>query len=83
MTNLAADNTTTRDNTTLYAIPHEYRVVFHVIYYAISTVSICGNLLIIYAVLRYKKMRNVTNYFITNLAIVDIVISLFSTPLQV
>ncbi|CAF0886356.1 unnamed protein product, partial [Brachionus calyciflorus] len=51
-------------------------------YFSISTISIIGNLLIIYVVVSNKRMHNVTNYFITNLALVDIIISVFSTPLQ-
>ena len=52
-------------------------------YYSISLISIFGNFLIIYVVIKNKRMHNVTNYFITNLALVDIIISLFSTPFQV
>jgi hypothetical protein len=51
-------------------------------YGIISFLSVFGNILIILAI-RHKRMHNVTNYFILNLALADIVIGLFATPFQV
>jgi hypothetical protein len=67
----------------IYAIPRDLQLLFAVAYYTISIVSVLGNVLIIYVVAKNKRMHNMTNYFITNLAFVDIIISVFSTPFQV
>lgn len=67
----------------LFTITTPIKVLLSIGYYLIALVSIFGNSLIIYVVIRNKRMHNVTNYFITNLAIVDIIISVFSTPFQV
>ena len=52
-------------------------------YGTISVLSVFGNGLIIWAVLGNKRMHNVTNYFISNLALADVVIGVFATPFQV
>lgn len=52
------------------------------LYGTISLVSVIGNSMIIYVVYRNKKMRTVTNFFICNLALADLVIGLFATPFQ-
>lgn len=67
----------------LYSIPSSLYQAFSVFYYSVSFISVVGNCLIIFVILRNKRMHNVTNYFITNLAVVDIIISVFSTPFQV
>lgn len=53
------------------------------LYGSISVISLFGNVLIIWAILNNKKMRTVTNYFIINLAIADIIIGLLVVPFQV
>lgn len=72
-----------QSNLDFYEISPCIELIVKIGYFSISVVSIAGNLLIICAVVRSKRMHNVTNYFITNLAIVDIIISVFSTPFQV
>ena len=71
------------NNTEIYEIPNNIHLLFKIGFYLVSIISVFGNCLIIYVVIRNKRMHNVTNYFITNLAFVDIIISLFSTPFQV
>lgn len=66
-----------------FEITSNVQIFLKICYFSISIISIFGNCLIIYAVFNNKRMHNVTNYFITNLAIVDIAISIFSTPFQV
>nr|KAG5690705.1 hypothetical protein BaRGS_005068 [Batillaria attramentaria] len=39
-----------------------------------------GNLIVIWIVLAHKRMRTVTNYFLVNLAVADVLISLLNTP---
>lgn len=71
------------DAADLYPISYHEAVLFSLGYYLISIVSIFGNSLIILAIGMNKSMHNVTNYFITNLAVADIIISIFCTPFQV
>jgi hypothetical protein len=66
----------------MYEIPGFLMSIFTVLYYLAAVVCIVGNLLIITVVVKNRNMRSVTNYFIANLALVDIVISVLSTPLQ-
>ena len=53
------------------------------LYGLISIISIVGNSLIICTIVRNKRMRNVTNFFICNLALADIVIGFLVSPFQV
>lgn len=66
-----------------YKMSKETFVFISILYGIISFISVFGNLLIIYVVVKNKSMHNVTNYFISNLAMADIVIGMFSTPFQV
>ena len=61
-----------------------YMFIFlSLLYGLISVISVVGNCLIIYVVAKNKRMQNVTNYFISNLALADVVIGMFVTPFQV
>ena len=55
------------------------RVVFVVLYTAIFVVGLCGNSLVVYVVSRNTAMRTITNIFIANLAVSDIMMCLSST----
>jgi hypothetical protein len=70
------------DSPTLYEIPLNLQLTFKLAYFLVSFISVMGNFLIIFVVIKNKAMHNVTNYFIGNLALVDIIISVFSTPFQ-
>ena len=67
----------------LYEIVPWVDNLFKFLYYSVSVISVIGNLLIILIVIKNKKMHNVNNYFILNLSVVDVIISIFSTPFQV
>ena len=54
--------------------------IFAVIYLLIFLVGLVGNGLVWHAVLRNKAMQTVTNFFITNLALADILLCLLSVP---
>ena len=69
--------------TELFEIKPALKNVFSGVFNCISLLSILGNFFIILAVLRCKRMHNVTNYFIINLAIADIIVSVLATPFQV
>ncbi|KAL4240043.1 alpha1-adrenergic receptor [Mactra antiquata] len=49
------------------------------LYVMIIFFSLIGNTLIIVVVLRHKQMRTTTNYYIVNLAIADILVTVFCT----
>ncbi|XDA81291.1 hypothetical protein R6Z07F_011265 [Ovis aries] len=46
-------------------------VVLTFIYFVVCIVGLCGNTLVIYVILRYAKMKTITNIYILNLAIAD------------
>ncbi|KPJ02118.1 PREDICTED: prolactin-releasing peptide receptor-like [Papilio xuthus] len=54
--------------------------VFCVIYTIIFVLGLLGNLLVCFVVLRNKAMQTVTNLFITNLALSDILLCIFAVP---
>ena len=49
-------------------------------YFVIFIVGIFGNLLVVYVVVRNKSMQTITNIFITNLAVSDIMMCLLAVP---
>ncbi|KAM8836891.1 somatostatin receptor type 2 isoform 3-T5 [Spinachia spinachia] len=54
-------------------------VVISLIYFMVCGVGLCGNALVIYVILRYAKMKTVTNIYILNLAVAD-VLCMMSLP---
>ncbi|KAL7288221.1 hypothetical protein TKK_0017769 [Trichogramma kaykai] len=57
-----------------------YQPLAYVMYSVIFVLALFGNALVCYVVCCASHMRNVTNYFIVNLAIADILIALFCIP---
>lgn len=53
---------------------------FSIFYLAIFIVGIIGNVLVCYVVFRNKAMHTVTNFFITNLALSDILLCILAVP---
>ena len=70
-------------NNMIYPVSISLYNLFSVIYYSIAFFSVLGNLLIVWVVCMNKKMRTPTNFLILNIALADIIISVFSTPFQV
>lgn len=57
-----------------------YEIILKSYLYAmIIFFSLVGNSLIIVVVLRHKQMRTTTNYYIVNLAVADILVTIFCT----
>ncbi|KAF7281844.1 hypothetical protein GWI33_004174 [Rhynchophorus ferrugineus] len=56
------------------------QVLFLVAYTTIFVVGLCGNVLVCFVVFRNKAMRTVTNLFITNLALSDILLCVLAVP---
>ena len=78
-------NCTLADCSSAESFEVEWHTLFllSVAYGTISVLSVAGNTLIIWAVVANKRMHNVTNYFLCNVAVADTVIGVFSTPFQV
>ncbi|XP_043070912.1 neuropeptide SIFamide receptor isoform X1 [Drosophila grimshawi] len=55
-------------------------IVYCVAYIAVFLIGLIGNSFVIAVVLRAPRMRTVTNYFIVNLAIADILVIVFCLP---
>ncbi|XP_056636478.1 neuropeptide Y receptor type 2-like [Diorhabda sublineata] len=56
------------------------QVAFFIIYTSIFVMGIFGNVLVCYVVFRNKAMQTVTNLFITNLALSDILLCVLAVP---
>ncbi|XP_076662998.1 RYamide receptor isoform X2 [Andrena cerasifolii] len=65
-----------------YEVPTLYLVILSILYGSISFLAVVGNSLVIWIIASSRHMQNVTNIFIANLALADIVIGLFSIPFQ-
>ena len=72
-------NVTSAANEFLTAMPTA-KVFFYVFYILIFVIGILGNALVCYVVFRNRSMQTVTNLFITNLALSDILLCTFSVP---
>lgn len=56
------------------------QALFFILYTAIFVLGIFGNVLVCYVVFRNKAMQTVTNLFITNLALSDILLCVLAVP---
>ena len=67
----------------LYEVPAGITALLSFFYGSISVMAVVGNCLVMWIVATSRRMQNVTNCFIANLALADIVIGLFVIPFQV
>ncbi|XP_013177839.1 PREDICTED: substance-K receptor-like isoform X1 [Papilio xuthus] len=67
---------------TLYDVPTGLIVLLSVLYGSISMLAVVGNFLVMWVVATSRRMQSVTNCYIANLALADIVIGLFAIPFQ-
>jgi hypothetical protein len=58
-------------------------VIFILLFGSLSIIAVCGNSLISCIVIKNKRMRSSTNYFICNISVADIIIGLLAIPFQV
>ncbi|XP_035205702.1 neuropeptide receptor 22-like [Stegodyphus dumicola] len=72
----------TYDIIDLYDVPIALIIALSCFYGTVSLVTIVGNFCILLIIALSRRMRTVTNFFIANLAIADIVIGLFVIPFQ-
>ncbi|XP_067613812.1 prolactin-releasing peptide receptor [Eurosta solidaginis] len=56
------------------------QIIFCIIYLTVFALGVFGNVLVCYVVLRNRAMQTVTNYFITNLALSDILLCVLAVP---
>ncbi|XP_068219368.1 substance-P receptor-like isoform X2 [Palaemon carinicauda] len=68
--------------TNLYEVPTGIVVLLSIFYGSISLVAVVGNSLVMWIVATSRTMHSVTNYFIANLALADIIIAVFAIPFQ-
>ena len=67
----------------LYEVPNHFIVLLTIAYGAISLTAVLGNSIVLYLVVRSSKLRTaVTNLYIANLAIADILIGALAIPFQ-
>lgn len=79
---VTANSTRNYDDDGLYSVPPGLVALLSVIYGLVSVVAVVGNLLVIVVVVASARMRTVTNYFIANLSIADVIIGCLSIPFQ-
>ncbi|RWS27691.1 tachykinin-like peptides receptor 99D [Leptotrombidium deliense] len=75
-------NVTESKSVGLYKIPASLVILLTICYLAVSLCSVFGNSMVLWIVFKSKRMRNVTNFFIANLALADIAIGAFAIPFQ-
>ncbi|XP_049942603.1 neuropeptide Y receptor type 1-like [Schistocerca serialis cubense] len=69
-------------DSSLYDVPGGVVALLSLCYGSISVLAVVGNSLVMWIVATSRRMQNVTNCFIANLALADIVIGLFAIPFQ-
>ncbi|XP_042205378.1 substance-K receptor-like isoform X2 [Homarus americanus] len=77
-----SETITNSTETALYEVPTGIVVLLSIFYGSISLIAVVGNALVMWIVATSRKMHSVTNYFIANLALADIIIGLFAIPFQ-
>lgn len=65
-----------------FFVPLGIVVLLAFLYGSISLVAVVGNGLVILVIVKNRKMQTVTNIFIANLALADVMIGIFSIPFQ-
>ena len=56
-------------------------IIFSIAYGLVFIFAVVGNFLVIAVIFKTPAMRNVTNYFILNLALADILVAVFVLPI--
>lgn len=80
ISNLTSDNVDTMDNP--FQVSTGILSLLAVLYGFISLLAVIGNTLVIIVILKTKTMQSITNIFIANLALGDVLIGIFSIPFQ-
>lgn len=67
---------------TTYDVPTGLICLLAFLYGIVSLLAVLGNGLVIVIIVRNQRMHTVTNIFIANLAVADVIIGMFSIPFQ-
>lgn len=67
----------------LYDVPTGIVLLLSLLYGSISLLAVIGNALVIWIVVTTRTMQTVTNWYIANLAMADVIIGAFAIPFQV
>lgn len=65
-----------------YDVPTGLICLLAFLYGSISLLAVLGNALVILIIVKNRRMHTVTNIFIANLAVADVIIGMFSIPFQ-
>ncbi|XP_037924023.1 tachykinin-like peptides receptor 86C isoform X2 [Hermetia illucens] len=58
-----------------YELPWEQKTIWGVIFGAMLFIAISGNVIVLWIIVGHKSMRSITNYFLLNLSIADLLMS--------
>lgn len=67
----------------IYDVPLGLVLLLSFFYGTISLLAVIGNSLVIWIVVTTRTMQTVTNWYIANLAMADVIIGAFAIPFQV
>lgn len=67
----------------IYDVPVGIVLLLSLLYGTISLLAVIGNSLVIWIVATTRTMQTVTNWYIANLAMADVIIGAFAIPFQV
>ncbi|XP_068630731.1 QRFP-like peptide receptor [Battus philenor] len=62
---------------------HRADLVIITLYVAVLAASLAANTLLIFVVVKFQYMRSVTNIFLVNLSVADLLVTLFCMPVQI
>ena len=79
---LSPENTSlNHEQVDLVRQPVHMIAIFSIAYGLVFIFAVTGNFLVIAVIFKTPAMRNVTNYFILNLAVADILVAIFVLPM--
>ena len=77
------NNTNTSSSSSVPAFPLHFRIIKLCLYVVIFVTSLVANVLVCTVILRRRKMKTVTNYFILNLAVADLTLTCLCIPFDI
>jgi hypothetical protein len=76
-------NSLTNINTSTIIVEKLFqKIILGCLLSSLSIFTVCGNILVLYAIQTEKKLRTVSNLFILSLAFADLAVGLFVMPLN-